>query len=182
MPICGCSVALFSKSFHFQMRKTAILLLGLPALLFLTGCKSQESAYRQAYEKAKSQETTTVEEQPVAVTPVVEETPVVAVTPVTDNSDTRTIDGEVSVLKGDDLKTYSVVVGSFVTQVNAEGLMERLQGNGYAARVIKTNETINGHTGWYRVIAASFDDKASSVQSRDALRSEFPDAWLLYRK
>lgn len=164
------------------MKKSSILLLLLPGLLVLTGCKSQESAYRQAYEKAKSQESTTVEEQTVAVTPVVEETPVVAVTPVTDNSDTRTIEGEVSVLKGDNLKTYSVVVGSFVTQVNAEGLMERLQSNGYAARVIKTNETINGHTGWYRVIAASYDDKASSVQSRDALRSDFPDAWLLYRK
>ena len=32
------------------------------------------------------------------------------------------------------------------------------------------------------VIASSFDDKASAVQSRNALKASYPGAWLLYRK
>ena len=87
-----------------------------------------------------------------------------------------------SVISGNPLKTYSVVVGSFLTQANAEGQKARLQGSGYDARVVKTNETINGQTGWFRVIASSFDDKASAAQSRDALKGSYPGAWLLYRK
>ena len=178
------------------MKKTLYCALGLGAALLLTACKSQESAYRQAYEKAKAQElaggagsassssegTTTV-----AVTPA-EET--VSVTPVTttpapsrtDNSDVRTIDGGVSLVSGNSLKTYSVVVGSFVTQANAEGLMNTLKEKGYDARVVKTNETINGQTGWFRVIASSFDDKASAAASRDDLKSTYAGAWLLYHK
>jgi hypothetical protein len=33
----------------------------------------------------------------------------------------------------------------------------------------------------FRVIAATFDDKAAAVASRDKLRATYPDAWLLYR-
>lgn len=165
------------------------MVFGFCAAVLFTGCKSQQSAYRQAYEKAQqAQEASKETEQQVVTTPVQEET--VDVTPVTtptttavtDNSDVRTISGGFSVLKGNPLLTYSVVVGSFVTQANAEALMNRLTGDGYDARILKTNETINGQTGWFRVIASSFDDKASSVQSRDTLKSKFPGAWLLYQK
>ncbi|MBF1435991.1 MAG: SPOR domain-containing protein, partial [Prevotella micans] len=31
----------------------------------------------------------------------------------------------------------------------------------------------------YRVIASTFDSKASAAQSRDQLRSQYADAWLL---
>ena len=34
----------------------------------------------------------------------------------------------------------------------------------------------------YRVVASTFDDKASAVSSRDQLRATYPDAWLLYNK
>ncbi|HAE24009.1 MAG TPA: cell division protein, partial [Prevotellaceae bacterium] len=47
---------------------------------------------------------------------------------------------------------------------------------GYSAQVAQ-----NPETGMYRVIASSFDDRASAVQSRDQLRGTYPDAWLLYR-
>lgn len=155
----------------------------------LTGCKSQESAYKQAYEKAKAQEQSganeattrvTVQEQPAEQKVVV--TPVTVAPSAADNSDVRTIPGGVTVVNGEQLRAYSVVVGSFVTQTNAETLMETLKAKGYAARVVKTNETINGHTGWYRVIASSYDDKASAVQSRTELISSYQGAWLLYNK
>lgn len=65
---------------------------------------------------------------------------------------------------------------------NAESLMSTLQSKGCAARVVKTNETISGHTGWFRVIASSYDDKASAARSRDELKSTYAGAWLLYNK
>ena len=181
------------------MKHSLFLGLCLCSAVVLTGCKSKESAYRQAYEKAKAQEmgadaNSTVEVNPVdAVEREVVVTPVTPVTPPParrqntsslDHSDVRTIAGGVTVVNGTPLKAYSVVVGSFLTQANAEGLMSTLQGEGYDARVVKTNETINGHTGWFRVVAASFDDKPSAAQSRDRLKAQpsYKGAWLLYNK
>lgn len=177
------------------MKNYFVLGLALCSAVALTSCKSQESAYRQAYEKAKAQEMnnknddnattvtvtpapTTGNEQNVVVTPV-------TTTPApsqADNADVRTIPGGVTVVSGEGLRAYSVVVGSFVTQANAENLMNTLKGKGYAARVVRTNETINGHTGWYRVIASSYDDKASAVQSRSELSGTYAGAWLLHTK
>ncbi|MDO4930482.1 MAG: SPOR domain-containing protein [Bacteroidales bacterium] len=175
------------------MKTHLVLGLAVLSVALLGSCKSQESAYRQAYEKAKAQQTTTADETTtVKVTPTptttttptetVTVTPVTTTTTATDNSDVRTIDGGVTVVNGDQLLTYSVVVGSFLTQANAEGLMTTLKNKGYASRVVKTNETINGHTGWFRVIASSFNDKASAVQSRNELQSAYKGAWLLYNK
>lgn len=175
------------------MKTHLVLGLAVLSVALLGSCKSQESAYRQAYEKAKAQqvststdETTTVQVAPRTETKT-EET--VTVTPVTsttstavDHSDVRTIEGGVTVVNGDKLLAYSVVVGSFLTQANAEGLMNTLKNKGYASRVVKTNETINGHTGWFRVIASSFNDKASATQSRDELKGTYAGAWLLYNK
>ena len=171
------------------MKHSLLLGLTLCSAVVLTGCKSKESAYRQAYEKAKAQETASTNTSNVAVAPV-DNNRQVAVTPVTptrnvtpvDHSDVRTIAGGVTVVNGNPLKTYSVVVGSFLTQANAEGLMSTLKNSGYDARVLKTNETINGHTGWFRVIASSYDDKASAAQSRDQLKANYSGAWLLYNK
>lgn len=170
------------------MKKNVILTLTLGLVVLFSGCKSRESAYKQAWEQANAQTGTTQNEQQAVtsqesattVTPVVP-APTTA-TNTQDNSDVREIKGDVSVISGNPLKIYSVVVGSFVTQANAEGLKSRLQGQGYDARVLKTNETINGQTGWFRVIASSYDDKASASQSRNSLRSAYPGAWLLYRK
>lgn len=174
------------------MKKNLVLALGLCTVVVFTSCKSRESAYKQAYEQAMAQENSASNEQQVVtesvqqpVTTVTTVTPVTTTptTPVTvDNSDVREIKGDISVVSGDALKTYSVVVGSFVTEANAVGLKERLTQEGYASRVVKTNETINGQTGWYRVIASSYDDKASAAQSRDGLKASYPGAWLLYRK
>lgn len=172
------------------MKKVLFFGVGLCSALAMTSCKSSESAYKKAYEKAKAQEMTAANQQteePTATVTPVTTTETVTVTPVTtpvqeDHSDVRTISGGVSVVSGTGLQAYSVVVGSFSTQANAEGLQATLKSQGYNAQVVKTNETINGITGWFRVIASTFADKASAVQSRDALRSTYSDAWLLYNK
>ena len=176
------------------MKKISLFAMTLGLAVLTTGCKSQESAYKAAYEKAKAQETAYVQTPattPVAVqpqqtvtepanTPVQQQQQQVQ-TPVQD-ADVRTIQGGFSVVSGNALKTYSVVVGSFVTQANAEGLMRALNAKGYEGRVVKTNETIKGQTGWFRVVASSYDDKAAAVSSRDQLRGTYAGAWLLYSK
>jgi putative lipoprotein len=148
-----------------------------------TACKSQESAYRQAYEKARAQEQNkTTQTVTIAPQPQEQVTPV-ATQPVYNDDATpvRTIQGGVTVVNGEPLKAFSVVVGSFVNQTNAEGQMSSLRSRGMAARVVKTNETISGHTGWYRVVASSFDTKGEAVQSRNTLIGMYPGAWILGR-
>ncbi|MBR1733742.1 MAG: SPOR domain-containing protein [Alloprevotella sp.] len=182
------------------MKKIFIAVLGLTAAFALTSCKSQESAYRKAYLQAQANQqqaqtnTTTVavptdnyDDEDVSVTPVTSPTQpaTTRVNPSTsaevDAAPVRTYDGGHSVVSGSQLKAYSVVVGSFTVQANAEGLCQQLRNAGYDARVAKANTPINGQT-WYRVVASSYDSKASAVQSRNELKSRYADAWLLYNK
>lgn len=170
------------------MKKNLVLAIGLCAVALFTSCKSRESAYRQAWEQAMAQDKNQNEQQVTKEDESKEEETVVTpVTPVqtttttvtTDNSDVREINADKSVISGQPLKTYSVVVGSFVTQANAEGLKDRLDQEGYEARVIQTAEEIKGRTPWFRVIASSYDDMTSAVQSRNTLRAKFAGAWIL---
>lgn len=163
------------------MKKTIVICAGLCVALAFTSCKSNESMYKKAYEKAKAAETTTAQaEEPVVETPVVTplvETPVTKTTVVanSDNVSVRTED--LSVVDGAALKNYSVVVGSFGLKANAEGLAKTLRTAGYDARI-----AYNSGRNMYRVVATSFDSKSDAVTSRDQLRSKYPDAWLLFQK
>lgn len=168
------------------MKKSFIICASLFLVLAFTGCKSSESAYKKAYEKAKASEAAAAvqtEEAAVetpVVTPMVEtpatRTTVVATTPTnTDNVPVRT--EELSVVDGAALKNYSVVVGSFSLKANAEGLARTLRSTGYESRI-----AYNAARNMYRVVASSFDTKADAVTSRDQLRGKYPDAWLLFQK
>lgn len=161
------------------MKKQVLFGAALCAAVLFTGCKSSESAYKKAYEKAKAQEV-------VQQAPVVEDTPITAPLQTTPSTDTKVVDNgdnvpvrqeSVSVISGSGLKSYSVVVGSFGLISNAEGLQQRLKDNGYDAQIVK-----NTARNMFRVVAATFDDKAAAVQSRNSLRSQYPDAWLLNGK
>ena len=166
------------------MKKFLVLGIGLCLALGFTSCKSNESAYRKAYEKAKAQEAVTAESSaPVTVTPVVS-TPVVTTTPVTssasnyDASNVSVRSEHVTLVGSGDLKDYSGVVGSFSLEANARGLQQRLAERGFNSMVVSAN-TDKGLM--YRVIAASYPDKVSAAQRRDQLMGEFPGSWLLYR-
>lgn len=140
----------------------------------MVSCKSSESAYKKAYEKAKQQQTVTeVPTQSAVVSqPVTTVAPVETVTTVpVANETTRT--ENLTLISGNGLKAYSVVVGSFSIKVNAENLQQKLNSAGYAAQ-LATNPQ-----GMFRVIASTFDDLNSAVQSRNTLRAQYPDAWLL---
>ena len=168
------------------MRKNTVICAGLCAALFLTGCKSSESAYKQAYLKAKQQEE--IQQQQAAADAQSAETNVVVPlqekaavnTQVVDNADNVTVRQEaVSVVNGAGLKNFSVVVGSFVGKANAEAEQERLKAAGYESQVVVNNAA---SPVMYRVIATTFENKADAVASRNALLAKYPGAWLLYAK
>ena len=162
------------------MRKSFVFCAGLCMALALTSCgSSKESAYKKAYEKAKAQEQLGMqpaETSAPVVAPIVERP--AAQTTVVDNVDNAQVrTEEVTLVNGTGLKAYSVVVGSFSLKANAEGLQNTLKAAGYAAQV-----AYNSGRGFYRVVASTYDDKASAVQSRNQFRAQYPDAWLLYKK
>lgn len=152
-----------------------------------TSCKSSESAYKKAYEKAQAaqtvqpQQTYTQPTQQTVVTPVQTQqqtvTPVQTTTPDYSNVAVRT--ENVTVVAGGALKAYSVVVGSFSVQANAIGLQTKLANAGYGARVVKAQ--VNG-SDWYRVVAGTFDTKNEAAAFRASQQGAYPDAWLLYAK
>lgn len=165
------------------MKKYLMLGGGLCLAMMVTSCKSSESAYKKAYEKAKQQELAqphvneTVEVTPVVNTPVVsapqQQAPV---------SNATVREEKVSMVSGEGIKNYSVVCGSFGVKANAEGLKDFLDKEGYSAQIV-----YNPERQMYRVVVATYDDKAAAVQARDTFkakypsRSDFQESWLLYR-
>ena len=129
-----------------SMKKTLLMGAAICAVFAMTSCKSKESAYKKAYEKAKAQQenvvtTTPVTTQtatPVAVTPAAP----VTTTPAADYSNVAVRTESVSLVNGAPLKAYSVVVGSFSVQSNASALSNVLAGKGYTPRVVKA--VVNG--------------------------------------
>ncbi|MBR3078326.1 MAG: SPOR domain-containing protein [Prevotella sp.] len=165
------------------MKKYVVLSAGLCAAMIFTSCKSSESAYKQAYLKAKAQEEA---QQPVqrqtveqnVVVPLEEKT--VTEARVVDNADNVAVRQEnVTVVSGAGLRNFSVVVGSFSLKANAEGLQQTLLNQGYNAQIV-LNQAVQ--PAMYRVVATTFDTKAEAAASRNDLQTKYPGAWLLYAK
>ncbi|MCQ2222367.1 MAG: SPOR domain-containing protein [Bacteroidaceae bacterium] len=171
------------------MKKILFMGVALTMALGFTSCKSSESAYKKAYEKAQQAQQTqtptyadngynTPAQTTVEVAPVNNNTTTTQNTaPVNSNVSVRT--ETVQLVSGNALKAYSVVVGSFSVKANAEGLRTKLANAGLSPRVVKT--VVNG-ADWYRVVAGSFDSKNEAVNFRASQQGSYPDAWLLYSK
>ena len=161
------------------MKKYTLLCVGLCAAMAFTSCKSSESAYKKAYEKAKQYDTAQQapqQEETAVVAPV--ETKSANETRVVDNLDNVSVRQEnVSLISGTGLKQFSVVVASMTVKANAEGLQQNLRDAGYDAQIVQAD--VRGQV-MYRVIASTFSDKLAAVNSRDQLRATYQDAWLLY--
>ena len=165
------------------MKKLVVLGMSLCVALAFTSCKSSESAYKKAYEKAKQQE--------LAEAPVAEEAPAaapvvaapVAAAPTTPVAVGTVREEKVQLVSGEGLKAYSVVCGSFGVKANAEGLKARLDEAGYNAKVV-----YNAEKNMYRVVVASYDDRVQAAQARDNFKAkysnnpEFQKSWLLYAR
>ena len=158
------------------MKRNLIIGLAVVSAFAFVSCKSSESSYKKAYEKAQAAEQqVTQQTQPVVQEPV--QQPTVVATPVTQPEENVSVRQEkLNALNGT-LKAYNVVCGSFKSLDNAKNLCSKLTSNGYAAQVAQ-----NPETGMYRVVAESYDDKASAVSVRNRLRSTYPDAWILLRQ
>ena len=155
------------------MRHYFVLGAAVLVAMSMVSCKSSESAYKRAYERARQQQTTqvtTTTQQPTEVQ-TVQPVQSVTTTPVANTETTRS--ESLTLVSGAGLKAYSVVVGSFSIKANAENLQRRLANAGYNAQIAANPQ------GMYRVIATTYDDLGSAVQSRNTLRSQYPDAWLL---
>ena len=165
------------------MKKFVVLGLGLCMALAFTSCKSSESAYKKAYEKAKQQELaeSTVAEEAPAATPVVAAPVTTAPAAAAPVAVGTVREEKVQLVSGDGLKAYSVVCGSFGVKANADGLKSKLDAEGYSAKVV-----FNAERNMYRVVAASYDDRMQAAQARDDFKAKHPNnadfqkAWLLY--
>ncbi|MDN5554088.1 SPOR domain-containing protein [Prevotella sp.] len=162
------------------MKKSLVLCAGLCVAFAFTSCKSSESAYKKAYEKAKAQEQAQSADVAQTSAPVVtplEQKPATQTT-VVDNADNAVVRQEsVTVVSGPALKNFGVVVGSFSLKANAEGLQGTLKSAGYDPSIV-----YNSERNMYRVVAASFDGKTDAVKGRNTLRAMYADAWLLFNK
>ena len=157
--------------------------MGLCVALAFTSCKSSESAYKKAYEKAKQQE--------LAEAPVAEEAPAaapvvaapVAAAPATPVAIGTIREESVQLVSGEGLRAYSVVCGSFGVKANADGLKAKLDRDGYSAKVV-----YNADRNMYRVIVSSFDSREDAARARDSFKAkyannaEFQKSWLLYAR
>lgn len=166
------------------MRKLLLLGMGMSIVFAFSSCKSSESAYKKAYEKAKQQELASPQDvEPVEVSPTVAapvEAKVVESTPVVASAGVR--QEKVEVISGTALQDFSVVCGSFGVKANAESLKNYLDQEGYNAIVV-----FNSDAAMYRVVVSTFADRASAASARDAFKAKYPNrkdfqgSWLLYR-
>lgn len=161
------------------MKKSIFFVLMGTALMFAS-CKSSKSAYEQAYEKAKGQETDVAQvNAPMQVTPVSD------VQPMADanTSNVAVRQEQVQAITPGDLKAYSVVCGSFGVQAYAQNLCDYLQSQGYKAGIVK-----NVQKNMFRVIVGSWNTKAEAVSAREAFKAKFPgrsdfqESWILWNK
>jgi len=186
--------------------KNSIFIVVTFASISLISCKTQESAYRKAWEKAQAQQAQDAQNNPqTPEIPVVNiETPVNPVdqyenlsnndnnnlntntndlnnnnnnsnnnyNSYTYNSNNNNVVDEYSL---DNVKRYSVIVGSFESVSGAEQRLQQAKNEGYgSARIIK------GGLG-YRVVAASFNDIQSARNSRTSLINKYgwaEGAWI----
>jgi cell division protein FtsN len=157
------------------MKKILLFGAALCCIFILNSCKSKSSAYKAAYEQAKSTDNEWEEEK------VVDDQAEVLTSEEISYESVR--QEKLKPARGEDesgLKKYSVVIGSFKNRTNAYSLKERMIDEGYRP-VVAENDL-----GMLRVIVTSFDSRADAVRSRDSIKSKyapnFQDAWLLERK
>ena len=156
------------------MKKIFILVCSSLMVLSLGSCKSQQSAYKSAYEKAKEQ---AASEVPDAYGEVEEAR--IMTTPTAKPESAERIQSErVTVVNSDrasSLKRYSVVVGSYLQTTNANSCQRKFNDKGYDALLVKNEK------GMFRVIATSFDTKDEAASSRDQIKIKYDvnDAWIL---
>lgn len=152
------------------------IIIPILALAILSGCKTNENNYRQAYETARQKESAGLDS--TVYNKIRSEARPAEYNINGENIGLTTIN--VTVTKGygepSRLKRYSTVVNRFQQSFNAKAMTNRLKANGYDAFIVNTSEPV------YYVVAGSFDSKeeaivllhALSADSRMILKEPFP--------
>lgn len=170
------------------MNKLLGIGLALSLLVGFGSCKPKQSAYKSVYEAAKERELDENKSTAPVTTPAYPTYSNVESEPVRSEKITPVYETDAS-----GLRAYSVVIASLSVKPNAEALKTRMEQEGY--RVILAQNA----QGMYRVIIASYDDKASAVNERNAIRDKylsmgtsdtlrktygipFDDLWILQRQ
>lgn len=156
-----------------NMKRIIIAITGLLLVGGLTSCKPKQSAYREAWEKAKQREMAQAGNQGAMddIKPIARTT-----------EHTAVVRERIVPAQGEDatgLRAFSVVIGSFQNVTNAKSLKERMTAEGYNV-LLAQNEM-----GMYRVIVASYDTKEEAVATRESIKrrySQFNDAWILHKQ
>lgn len=151
------------------MKKSLLWVLTLCLVFGLGACKSKQSAYKAAFEKAKEKEVAVVEEEETPATTATTARPITNAT--FQKESLQAIEGE--------LKTFSVVIGSFKDRNNATGLKTAYEAKGYTCAI-----AMNTEKQMYRVIVGSFNNKNDAADLRDSVKEKhgLTDAWLLEKK
>ena len=144
------------KLFQFTLVLSAIMLL-------TTSCKPKQSAYKQVYEAAKEKEMQQTASQPSAVVKDAGSLPPVSVAVRKEKIE------PVYATDAAGLKKYSVVIASLSVKLNAESLKTRMENEGYKVILAQNDQ------GMYRVIVASYDDKASAAAKREEIHNTYAE-------
>ena len=142
------------KRFHFALVLVALLVLG-------ASCKPKQSAYKQVYEAAKEKEMQQSASQPTSVVKDASSLPPVEVSVRKEKVEA------VYPTDAAGLRRYNVVIASLSVKLNAESLKARMENEGYNV-ILAQNEQ-----GMYRVIVASYDDKAQAASKRDEIHRTY---------
>ena len=105
------------------MKKLAVLGMGVCIALAFSSCKSSESAYKKAYEKAKQQELA----EPQTTAPAEEVAPVVTApveVKVVESAPAGMRQEKVMVVYNAERNLYRVVIGTFDDRASAENLRD----------------------------------------------------------
>lgn len=131
-----------------------------------TGCKSKQNitSIPGGNIPAKTETTTVIPEQPQTQPSTEAE--------VTRNESFTLSEGDADLLKF----KYHVVVGSFKSQTNAQGLKSTLITEGNKAFIVINEQ------GMYRVIIASANVYSEARAKINQIKDKFADAWVLVQK
>lgn len=153
------------------MKKSLIWVMSLCLIFGLGACKSKQSAYKAAYEKAKEKEIAVVDEEEEEEEMIEKPTTRPVVNETFQKESLQAIDGT--------LRTYSVVIGSFQNHDNAKKMKSTYEEKGYNCSI-----ALNTDKQMYRVIVGSFDNKSDAATLRDSVKKKYGlyDAWLLEKK
>jgi len=177
------------------MNKLSGFVLLLAFVIGFGACKPKQSAYKSVYEAAKEREMNeTTQQAPAAVS---KPAPTYPVYSSQDNySDEKVRQEKITAVNEADasgLRAYSVVIASLAVKPGADALKAKMENEGNKI-ILAQNEQ-----GMYRVIIASYDDKASAVEKRNEIRDSyqskgstdflrktygipFDDLWILQRQ